>query len=758
MRPGKRGGRAARAGRTYAWASLLAVAVIWLPGDPAGGEPIPQSPGEAAEAAQGTAADDEETAATDGGAETAADAAALHFKAVTVVTASRRERPIFDEPASVVALSVDDLKLRQKPVSFVDAFRETAAVSVQKTAQGQGSPYIRGFTGYNNLMLIDGVRFNNSILRSGPNQYWATIDLMGGTQVELIKGPGSVLYGSDAVGGTVNVLTRMPPAALGAPSTVSGRVYTRLAAAEESSVLRAELEGTEGRLGYAVGASLKGYGDFRAGGETGRVVNSAYDEYGFDSKLLYQPRDDRELVFLLQAYRQDDVPRTETTIFSKPFRGTVAGTELRRDHDQERQLSYLRYRRLREGSKLREAEYTVSFQRAAEDRLRVRGDSRSDRTGFEVTTIGAQAQFGSVVPLGTLTYGVELYRDSVDSFRTDLDADGSLRRTRIQGPIADDASYSVFGLYLQDELSLADRWLLVLGGRFSSHRLSADRVEDPVSGEAISLSDEWSNVVGSLRVLWRPQTGTAARWRLFASMAQAFRAPNLSDLTSFDATSAIETPTPGLRPEKYLTVEAGARYRSAGLDFSASYFHTRIEDQIVQSPTGRFVEGTPEVQKSNVGDGFVAGVEMALEWRPTDSMRLWANGSWIEGEVDQFRFAGAGGAEEVRAPVSRLVPWMGHAGILLRPGSGLYWVEIHGTALARADRLALRDVTDVRRIPPGGTPGFAVLGIRAARELEGRGLTLAGGIENLLDEDHRIHGSGQNMPGRNLVLTVEWAW
>ena len=107
-----------------------------------------------------------------------------------------------------------------------------------------------------------------------------------------------------------------------------------------------------------------------------------------------------------------------------------------------------------------------------------------------------------------------------------------------------------------DELTAVDDTLtFTLGGRLSLVGLDADRVEDPVTGEAIGLSDSWSSLVGSARVLWQPDV----EWRLFGSVAQAFRAPNLSDMTSLDATSAVETPTLDLEPENYVTVEAGSR-------------------------------------------------------------------------------------------------------------------------------------------------------------------------------------------------------
>ncbi len=86
--------------------------------------------------------------------------------------------------------------------------REVPGVIVQKTGHGQGSPFLRGFTGFRTLLLIDGIRLNNSVFRDGPNQYWNTVDPFTIGQLEIIKGPSSVLFGSDAIGGTVNVVTR----------------------------------------------------------------------------------------------------------------------------------------------------------------------------------------------------------------------------------------------------------------------------------------------------------------------------------------------------------------------------------------------------------------------------------------------------------------------------------------------------------------------------------------------------------------------
>jgi len=114
----------------------------------------------------------------------------------------------FVSPFNTTVIEGDSVHDRQAARSFPDALKEAPGVHVQKTGPGQASPFIRGFTGYRTLALIDGVRLNNSAFRSGPNQYWSTIDMFLVDRIEVVRGPGSVLYGSDAMGGIAAVYSR----------------------------------------------------------------------------------------------------------------------------------------------------------------------------------------------------------------------------------------------------------------------------------------------------------------------------------------------------------------------------------------------------------------------------------------------------------------------------------------------------------------------------------------------------------------------
>ena len=129
-----------------------------------------------------------------------------------VITGTRADRTLDEEPYPVEVVTLEILQ-RELPRTVPEALRSLPGVLVQKTASGHGSPYIRGFTGNRTLLVIDGIRYNNATYRDGANEYFAQVDQFTLAQIELVSGPASALYGSEAVGGTI-VLTSRPSAML----------------------------------------------------------------------------------------------------------------------------------------------------------------------------------------------------------------------------------------------------------------------------------------------------------------------------------------------------------------------------------------------------------------------------------------------------------------------------------------------------------------------------------------------------------------
>jgi len=658
----------------------------------------------------------------------------------TVVTASRREQTLFDLPYAAARIS-DQTLFERSYRTLPQALRNVPGVMVQETAPGHGSPYIRGFTSFRNLFLIDGVRLNNSVFRPGPNQYWNTVDPWSIDRVEVVKGPGSVLYGSDAIGGTVQAFTRNPYTYDGS-FDLGGRTIGRYASAEESWIGRAELSvGYQGALGLLVGGTYKDFGTLEGGDDIGEQPNTGYEEYDLDFKAEYFLNDHVRIVALHQRVRQNNVLRTHRTVFAVPFNGTTVGSDLRRDLDQERELTYVQLHAEELDGPVRALRASISHHRQSETRDRVRGSGVRELQGFDVDTVGLWLQLESPSPIGELTYGLEYYHDDVESFSS---------TNPIQGPVADDATYDLLGVFLQNQIELTPRLDLTLGGRFTFAAADADSVRDPDTGNRIQIEDDWTALVGNARLSYAlvPET-----LRLYGGVAQGFRAPNLSDLTRFDTarTNEFETPAPGLDPEEYLSFEVGAKLQERTVAAEVSYFYTMINDQIVRFPTGNVVAGDAEVTKANIGDGQVFGIEAGAAWDFLPQWTLFGNVTYIEGEVDTFPTS----AQVLRSEyLSRLMPLSGQLGLRWEAADELFWAEALVRMADKADKLSTRDQGDTSRIPPGGTPGYAVLHLRGGWNVD-EFTRITAAVENVFNKDYRVHGSGHNMPGRNFILAFE---
>lgn len=670
--------------------------------------------------------------------------AAIHTKAQEtegalaplIVTATRNESSIGDTPYAIVVSGQADIH-RKAFRTLPQVFREVPGAMVQETSPGQGSPYLRGFTGFRNLMLIDGVRLNNSVFRSGPNQYWSTIDVLGVDHIEIVKGPKSSLYGSDAIGGTVQVFTKDP---FTGAKDGNGFFLSRFSSARRSTVGRIETANLIGtKSAFVAGLSGKRFGDLEGGRDIGRQTGVGYDEYDGDLKFVHRFGDSATLTLLHQRVRQNNVPRTHKTIHAKSWEGTSVGSDLRRELDQERTLSYLRLDAEDWGLWADEARVILSWQEQDEVRDRIKSNGSNQLQGFQVSTLGTTIQLSKGDEEDRWTYGAEYYHDKIDSFSSS---------NSIQGPVADDASYDLIDLFAQRETLLPADFCLIAGARFSHAAADAGSVQDPISGLKTSLEDDWNAFVGSLRLTVPTETAT---W--FTGFSQGFRAPNLSDLTRLDSarTNEIETPSPNLQPERFLTSELGFRKTGDGGSIEITLFHTWIDDLITRSPTGDIIDGENEVTKRNSGDGWVAGAEMVGEMSLSSSWSLYGHLAWLQGEA--YVYPNSNLSDRRSEYLDRLMPLMGEGGLAWEREGSPWWGAFSCRFASEADKLSTRDIADTSRIPDGGTPSYAVLDLQTGRSIS-QTTEVSIIVENLLNEDYRVHGSGTNEAGRNFILSV----
>ncbi|MCK5208930.1 MAG: Plug domain-containing protein, partial [Cyclobacteriaceae bacterium] len=210
----------------------------------------------------------------------------IYLNNSVIISAQRHETDAFERPESVAFLTKAQLN-RLSPMSMPEALSYVAGVWMQKTNHGGGSAFVRGLTGYQTLLMVDGIRLNNSTYRSGPNQYLNTIDPLMISNIEVLRGGGSVQYGSDAIGGTIHVLS-LDPVFSNDGIKVSGSVYGKYWSSDMEKTGRAQINIGSGKFAMVGGITYKNLGDIKAGGDLGTLSPTGYDEYSLDFKGIYR--------------------------------------------------------------------------------------------------------------------------------------------------------------------------------------------------------------------------------------------------------------------------------------------------------------------------------------------------------------------------------------------------------------------------------------------------------------------------------------
>jgi hemoglobin/transferrin/lactoferrin receptor protein len=675
----------------------------------------------------------------------AAESELTELLEVRAVTGARHDQRLIDSPRQIVVVTAQEIR-RRNYKSTPDALSDIVGVFVQETNDGAGSPIIRGLVGNQILILVDGIRLNNGAYRLGPNQYLNTIDLHQVERIEVVRGAGSVLYGSDALGGVVNIITR-PAGREAGTGAVGTRWFSRLSSANTGAIGRAEVSSQTGAVGLVGGLTLKRFGTLRGGRDTGVQLLTGYDEWDGDAKAAFRLATHQELIVAVQRVPQRHVQRSDVV---------AAGTELKWMWDPEtRGLGYAHYTARELPGLVEQFSVTLSYQLQTEhyQRIATATPTIESRHFDETRSLGVNAQFTS--PIGSrhlLTYGVDANGDRMTSRRDDVSL--TTGNTQIaKGVLADGARYRSAAVYLQDEIDVSPRLRLNFGTRYSSFHPHAV-VSDPITGPLLIDSDQQA-LTASARALFR----LTSALDVIGGVGQGFRAPNIDDLTILGRTgSRFEIPNPALKPENSLNLEAGVRGRSVVATGSGTYFLADI-DGLIQRASSTFhgltfsdIDGDgvrdasePLIfQRQNAGRARIHGVELDARLRPADH---WTVSGMVVRTV---------GTEQITGdPLRRIPPTYGRA-VLGWSSGGSIWVDGYTVFASRQTRLAPGDLTDIR-IPAGGTPGFLTLNARGGLKVN-HALEMTLGLENITNRTYRTHGSGVDAPGTNVVFGIDWVF
>jgi len=661
----------------------------------------------------------------------------------TVVTAPRAAETITSTPAKVTVVTGAEI-LASGERSLPRALEKTAGVWIQETNMGGGAPIIRGLLGSQILILVDGIRINDSTTRLGPNQSLNTIDPAIVERVEILRGSASVLYGSDAIGGVISIWTRRRRAESQDPEE-----YWRFYQGAADIAYDTGCDGTRGDLDlsaaygdHGIIAILGGfdYGNYEAGGEV-TVPFTGYNGQGIFGAYEYALGKGQTVRITGRAHRDFNVPRTDKLIAgygqSQPSNGDW------RYVLQDRRGYAVSVTDDNPGPLAERVQLRLNLHTYVEERQIASTDfTSSSFQRDEVTTVGLGADWQrSLGEDHLLIWGFDTSIDDVDSTREDTDAGGT---TAAAPNFAPGSRYARFGVFVQDEVFSFDPWFLTLGLRYSHFDFTFGKFEseERTAGDFGALT----GAVEAAREVGEDLTFTA-------SLAQGYRAPNLEDLANDgDFAGGTELSNPDLEPEESLTLDLALALEKEDWGAQASVFGTRIDDaigRVLVDPGAPDQTGDETYRRENTGEVDLLGAELG-GWRrlgdEESPYHLDGSMAYVYGWAKDPAFG--------TVPARRVPPLHGRLALRYTPEEPVFFylpnARLSFNWAFSQDRLHPQDKADPR-INPNGTDGWFTFDFDVWGEIN-QDVSWNVGLFNLFDQAYRVHGSGVDAPGRHLVV------
>lgn len=654
---------------------------------------------------------------------------------VVSVTAKGYAADELDTPAATLSLSRDELQ-RRGANNVGEALRGEPGLAVSgDSAQGQ-NPVIRGLKKESVVLLVDGIRFN-SAQPAGAIASFMSVPLA--EQVEVVKGPASVLYGSGALGGAINVRLQQ------ARFTPGVGLDTALSYDSASRGIRATGVMNAANQDHALmlGASLARIDDNQA--RDGRVPGTGYDSDSFIGQYRFRLNTANELRLSLQQHTDEDVwypgstrnhphPRVQSTTVHSPR--------------QERTLAEVGYSRKGSGGApvnfdLRAYRHEMKREIFSYANGPLARDIAETRVAFVTDGVDARADW-LAHPRHLLSFGANAWRMEASPERLQPTPANNPANPLARNDPFRNGRIEALGLYLQDDMRFG-RLGVLAGLRHDTVKGTADSVGNPPVTQNLSRSDRmWS---GSLAAMYE----VSPLLRPYANVSRGVRAGEMRERfeSSPRGDGYFYVGNPQIKPETATQFELGLKGASSRFDYSVAAYRTRIDDYI----TGLDISGTPEAVAAcgapnaaackrtvNLGKVTLKGLEARGRWQFVD-------GHWANAGLSMVRGTNEGLDEPLlQMPADELsMGWEGRVAPRWTLDAALRLVR-------RQDRVA----TVFSRGTEDATPGFATADIGATWRSGVHSVRLA--VRNLADKayhEHLTEGlSGQEIqaPGRSLYV------
>ncbi len=672
----------------------------------------------------------------------AANGKVVRLTPVTV-TATRTVKTVFEAPQPVAV--IDESKIKESnPNTVTDLFRMQPGLDVTGVGANQARPSIRGQRGQRILLLEDGMRLSNSRRQQDFGELPALVDVNTVQRVEVVRGPASVLYGSDAIGGVVNMITRTPD-----EDGLHGAGGYRYSTFDRQNKGHASLFGRYGKLSFLAGGTYRSadtvfapagsYGEITLDSRTA-VFDTQLEDYSVDLHLGYEVATGQRLFAKYESYDADtagfgwvdpDVydpgaPRIEIRYPFQDYRKYTLGYEGNRlNLPVADRVNFVGYYQANE----RELTNDIFIPFGSPDM----GLNVSSSNYTDISTVGLRLEASKYAfDRVNFTYGADFFRDDTDN--TDFSVTSYvgfppmppfLPDTSL-APNVPNASYRSVGAFVQGDIEVTPWASLILGARYQNVH-AATKTTPLYTGEMVDQTND--AFVGAANAI----VELTDRVTLIGTVGSAFRAPNIIEQFFEGPTpegSGYQSRNPDLKPEKSFNVDLGVRYRDSRVYLEGFVFRNMITDGIRIVPTGDSVGPFFEVINDNVDKLRFMGVELSGDVELPAGFSVGGHFTYFDTKDVSLRDPGA--LEEAQNPVGD--SYSSKVGGTLRYTypTGLFFVEYEvrhngdrRDAFCPLDSLTACDANaayaDLKPAVGWVLPAFTVHNARAAVNLWRRG-------------------------------------